>query len=89
MSVEQIEATLLQLPPEERRRFADWFYQHEDELLEGVEDEIDPEVKAMILSRREEALAHPENLEAWETAFPRMKQQFDELRRKNPFTRQS
>jgi hypothetical protein len=37
-------------------------------------------VKAEILRRREEALAHPEKLEAWESAFPRMKRRFDELR---------
>lgn len=42
------------------------------------------EVKALILRRREKALAHPEKLEAWESAFPRMKQRFDELLRKNP-----
>jgi hypothetical protein len=81
MSVEQIEATLLKLPPEERRRFANWFYQHEDELLEGVEDEMDPEVKAMILGRRDEALAHPERLEPWEGTTDRIRAQLNEIRR--------
>jgi hypothetical protein len=61
MSVEQIEKTLLQLPREERRRFADWFYAHEDELA-GPE-EIHPDVKTEILRRRDEALAHPELME--------------------------
>jgi len=85
MSVEQLEQTVLNLPPDERRRFLDWLYEHEDEWLGP--DDIHPEVKAEILRRREEALAHPEKLEAWESAFPRMKQRFDELHRKNPYSR--
>jgi hypothetical protein len=87
MSVEQIEATLLKLSPEERRRFADWFYQHEDEMLEGVENEIHPEVKAMILSRRDEALAHPERLEPWEGTADRIRAQLNEIRRKKTSSR--
>lgn len=83
MSVEQLEQSVLQLSPEERRRFLDWLYEHENELM--GEDDIHPEVKAEILRRREEALIHPEKLEAWEKAFPRMKNRFDELRRKNPY----
>jgi len=85
MSVEQLEQTVLNLPPDERRRFLDWLYEHEDEWLGP--DDIHPEVKAEILRRHEEALAHPEKLEAWESAFPRMKQRFDELHRKNPYSR--
>lgn len=85
MSVEQLEQTVLGLSHEDRRRFLDWLYEHEHELI--PEDDIHPEVKAEILRRREEALAHPEKLEAWESAFPRMKQRFDELRRKNPYSR--
>lgn len=81
MSVEQLEKTVLSLSHEERRRFLDRLYQHEDELL-GPEDDIDPEVKAEILRRRQEAIAHPEKLEAWQIAFPRMKQRFNEERRK-------
>ena len=87
MSVEQIETSVLQLPPADRRRFLNWFYEHEDELLGSDDGEIHPEVQAEILRRREEALAHPEKLEAWESAFPRMKQRFNELRRQNPYAR--
>jgi hypothetical protein len=86
MSLEQLEDTVLKLSPADRRRFIEWLYEHEEELI-GSDDDIHPEVKAEILRRREEALAHPEKLEAWETAFPRMKQRFDELRRKNPYSR--
>ncbi len=87
MSVEQIEESLLQLPRAERRRFVNWLYEHEDELIGSDDDQIHPEVQAEILRRREEALAHPEKLEAWGSAFPRMQQRFDELRHKNPWSR--
>jgi hypothetical protein len=87
MSVEQIETSVLQLPQADRRRFLNWLYEHEDELLGSDDGEIHPEVQAEILRRREEALAHPEKLEAWESAFPRMKQRFNERRRQNPYAR--
>src|SRR5882757_3577885 len=32
MSAEQIAASLFKLPPAERAAFANWFYEHEDEL---------------------------------------------------------
>jgi len=86
MSVEQLEQSVLRLSPEDRRRFLDWLFEHEDELIDSSDD-IHPEVKADILRRREEALTHPEKLQAWETAFPRMKKRFEDLRGKNPYTR--
>lgn len=75
MSVEQIESTLLQLPPEQRRRFADWFYQHEDQILEPADnDEIHPDVKAEILRRSAELRDHPELAQPVDDAyFERMK----------------
>jgi hypothetical protein len=33
VSLEQIEDTLLTLSPEERRRFAQWFYEHEKRIV--------------------------------------------------------
>ncbi len=87
MSVEQIEATLLKLSPEERRRFADWFYRHEDELLGEEEGKIHPEIKAEILRRREEALAHPERLEPWEGTADKLRSQLNEIRRKKAQSR--
>jgi hypothetical protein len=86
VSVEQLEQTVLSLSREERRHFLDWLYEHEAELI-GLDDDVHPEVKAEILLRRQESLSHPEKLEAWESAFPRMKQRFDELRGKNPYSR--
>ena len=84
MSVEQLEQSVLSLKQEDRRRFLDWLCDHEEELL-AADDDIHPEVQAEILRRRDEAIAHPELLEDWNTAFPRIKQRFDELRRKNPY----
>ena len=87
MRVEQLEQSVLKLSPEERRQFAVWFYEHEQDML-GADDEIHTEGEAEILRRRDEAMAHPEKLEAWESAFPRMKQRFTELRhRQNLFAR--
>lgn len=61
MSVEQIEATLLKLSREQRRKFADWFYRHENELLDPRDDdEVSPEVKEEIRDRRREYDEHPE-----------------------------
>jgi hypothetical protein len=84
MSVEQIEASLLQLPQEERRRFLKWFYQHEHDF---IGDEIDPEIKAEILSRRDDALAHPENLEPWEGTTDRVRARLNEIRRQKTTVR--
>ncbi len=54
MSVEQIQATLLKLPREARRQFADWFYQNENQILDLQDDnEVSVEVKAEILQRRQ------------------------------------
>jgi hypothetical protein len=79
MSVEQITNTLLQLPREERRKFADWFYEHEDQLIEPPE--INPGVKSEILRRRDEVDKHPELLEPWEGTTDRVRARLHELRR--------
>ena len=81
MSVEQLEQSLLKLGPEERRNFADWFFEHEGELL--GEDYIHPEVKAEILRRHDEAMEHPELLDDFEKGMAEAKRLFDELRRKD------
>ena len=84
MSVEQIESTLLQLPPEERRRFADWFYQHEDEIVEPQDnEEIHPEVRAELERRLQEIEEHPELLQPWEGTTERIRAQLHEMRRQN------
>lgn len=38
MSVEQIETQVLALPPDERRRFAQWFFDHEAKILDADSD---------------------------------------------------
>jgi recombinational DNA repair ATPase RecF len=78
MSVEQLEQTVLSLSPDERRRFLDWLYEHEQELRGP--DYLHPEVKAEILRRREAALAHPEQLESWEGTTERARARLHEIR---------
>jgi hypothetical protein len=81
MSVDQIEKTLLQLPPEARRQFADWFYLHENEIIESQDEiELTPEIEAGILQRRDEADAHPERVEPWEGTTERVRARLHELR---------
>ena len=86
MSVEQIEATLMNLPREERRRFANWFYEHENEILDPQDDdEIHPEVRAELERRLREIEEHPEILEPWEGTTERIRAKLHEIRRqKNP-----
>ena len=79
MSVEQLEQTVLGLSPEERRRFLDWLYEHEEELMGP--NYIHPEVQAEILRRRDAALAQPEGLESWEGTTERVRARLHEIRR--------
>ena len=82
MSVEQIGKTLLQLPREERRKFADWFYQHENEIVEPRnDDEIHPEVRADLERRLKEIEDHPDLLEPWAGTTERIRAQLHEKRR--------
>ncbi len=60
MSIEQLEDQVLQLPRDERRRFARWFYEHENQIVEPrEEDEISAATKAEILRRSAELDANP------------------------------
>jgi hypothetical protein len=84
MSVEQLEDSLMRLAREERRRFARWFYEHENSILEPQgDDEIHPAIEAEILRRRDEADAHPERLDPWEGTTERVRARLHELRRQN------
>ena len=77
MSVEQIEKTLLNLPRAERRRFAQWFYDHESDIFEPqAEDEVSVAAKTEILRRRDELAANPG------LAVPVTDEWFDELKRR-------
>jgi hypothetical protein len=81
MSLEQIEQSVLKLSDAERRQFAQWFHENENELA-GLDDHyIDPEVKAEILRRRDEVDAHPELLEPWAGTTERVRAKLHELRR--------
>ncbi len=81
MSVEQIEQYVLKLSNEERRHFAQWFYEHENELAGPDASNIDPEIKAEILRRDQEADTHPELLEPWAGTTERVRAKLHELRR--------
>lgn len=74
MNLELLEQAVLKLPRGQRRQFAAWFYKHENEIVEP--DEIDLAVRAEILRRRDEAMAHPERME------PVTDEWFDSLRQK-------
>ncbi len=88
MNLEQLEQDVLKLPRETRREFARWFYEHENEILDPQDDdEISPAVRAEILRRRDEALAHPEQMEPWDGTMERVKKRLDEVRRQKAATR--
>jgi hypothetical protein len=78
MNVEELEESVLKLNHEERRRFADWFHEHAEEL--AGPDYIHPEVQAEILRRREQVLAHPERLEPWHGTTERVRVRLHEIR---------
>jgi hypothetical protein len=60
MNVEQIENQLMELPMQERRRFARWFYEQEEKLLgDSSETEISPEIQEEIFRRRDALRANP------------------------------
>lgn len=87
MSVEQIEATLLKLPPAERRRFVDWIDGHREELVaENADDDLSEAQKDELLQRRREYDEHPEQFIRMDK--PARKEMFRRIR-KNVATRLS
>lgn len=86
MSLEQLEAEILRLVPEDRQQLAVWFEEHRSELL-GDQDELDEPHEAEVLRRREQALAHPELLEPWDGTIERVRQRLHEFRRQQTSTR--
>jgi hypothetical protein len=60
MSIEQIESKLMEMSDVERRQFARWFYDHEDQFLRQATDETEsPELKGQIINRRNDLLSNP------------------------------
>ena len=86
MSLEQIEQSLLQLSSKDRRRFAEWFYAHENELVPDDGD-VHPSVKSEVLRRLEEVKAHPEMLESWNGTLARARARLNEFRRQKDQSR--
>ena len=60
MSLEQIESKLMELSDSDRREFARWFYDHEDQFLSYTSENAESsELKAQIISRRDDLLSNP------------------------------
>jgi hypothetical protein len=60
MSVEQIESQLMELPFDERRKFARWFYDHEQKILETSDAEpVGLEIQAQVLRRWDDLKSKP------------------------------
>jgi len=76
VTLEEIQSTLLNLPPVERREFAQWFYEHEADILEYSDDELSPEWKAELLRRAKEMDENPS------MAIPVTAEYFNNLRKK-------
>ena len=77
MSIEQLEDQVSQLPRDERRRFARWFYEHENQIVEPREgDEISVATKAETLRRSAELDANPG------LAVPVTDEWFEQLKRR-------
>ena len=81
MSVEQLEAEILSLSPEERQRLAVWFEENRQRLLGDDSDDLNDEQSAEVLRRRDMALAHPELLEPWDGTIERVRARLNEVRR--------
>ena len=81
MSVEQLEAEILSLAPEERQRLAIWFEENRQKLLGDDGNDLSGEQKAEVIRRREMALAHPDLLEPWDGTVERVRARLNEVRR--------
>lgn len=66
MSVEQIEASIRALPPEEREQLANWFDEHRHELIADCGEDPSLEQRSELLRRKEAFLADPSSAEPWE-----------------------
>jgi hypothetical protein len=80
VSLEQLESAILELTPDQRQRLAVWFEEHRRELLGDEGDELSEDQKAEILRRRDQAMAHPELLEAWDGTIERVRERLHEFR---------
>ena len=86
MSLAEIESKVLELSEEERRQFADWFFQNQGKILPpplddgGDEDgEMSEAIKAELLLRKQEYFDHPERFRRVKTKAE-LKAYFDEVR---------
>ncbi|CAA9221659.1 MAG: hypothetical protein AVDCRST_MAG42-552 [uncultured Chthoniobacterales bacterium] len=81
MSVEQLEAEILSLSPEERQRLAVWFEENRQKLLGDDADDLNEDQMTEVVRRRDMALAHPDLLEPWDGTIERARARLNEVRR--------
>ncbi len=81
VSIEQLEAEILSLSPEERQRLAVWFEENRQKLLGDDSDDLSEEQMTEVLRRRDMALAHPDLLEPWDGTIERVRARLNEVRR--------
>jgi hypothetical protein len=87
MSLAEIEKTVIELPEDERRRFAAWFYKNEERILPAAPDDhdvagdISPELMEELVRRRKELDSGTVRLISPEEMFRGMKEAVDEVRR--------
>jgi len=92
MNLAELESKVLQLPEEERRKFASWFYDHEDEIAgpaSAEDNDLSSGQKAELTRRFMEIEQHPEMLVPFEESDVKtMFAEFADARSKAPSARQ-
>ncbi len=92
MNLAELESNVLQLSEKERRKFASWFYDHEDEIAGpelANEDDMSDAQKAELTRRLREIEQHPETLVPFaEADVKTMFQEFADARSKATSTGQ-
>ena len=71
MNVAELTSEVLQLPAEERREFASWFYEHEEQIagpVAGEDSDLTGDQKAELTRRLLEIEQQPEMLVPFEEA---------------------
>ena len=84
MSLEQLQNAVMSLAGDERKRFAQWFYKHEDQI-DPADEDLSSEVETELRTRLAELREHPELIQPWDGTIDRVRQRLHELRsQENP-----
>ncbi|MDL5045780.1 hypothetical protein QQ054_06995 [Oscillatoria amoena NRMC-F 0135] len=73
MSIEQLEAAVTALTPEERKQFAEWFDQYRWEHDSCEEQDIHPDQMSVLLTRRKEIESNPAMITSLDGFFEKMR----------------